>query len=88
MAIMHLLYSYVFSDILDKNNLTYLKSYTVLSYKKSLTGAPGWLSGEHLPLDQVTIPGSWDGVPHQAPAGSLLLPLPISLPLSLCVSHE
>ena len=32
---------------------------------------------EHLPSAQVVIPGSWDQV--------LLLPLPVSLPLSLCL---
>ena len=34
---------------------------------------------EHLPLAQVMIPGSWDGVP--------ILPLPMSLPLSVCLSQ-
>ena len=38
-----------------------------------------------LPFAQVVIPGSWDGVPHQLPTGSLLLPLPMSLPLSVCL---
>ena len=50
---------------------------------------PGHLGGsvvKCLPLTQVMILGSWDGVPHQLPAGSLLLPLPMSLPLSLSVS--
>ena len=34
---------------------------------------------KRLPLARVTIPGSWDRVPHQAPcsAGSLLLSLPL-----------
>ena len=41
---------------------------------------------EHLPLAQVQIMGSWDGVPHGGPHGGLFLPLPMSLPLS--VSHE
>ena len=39
---------------------------------------------EHLPLAQVVILGSWDRIPHRAPHGELCL----SLPLSLCVSHE
>ena len=39
-----------------------------------------------LPLTQGVILGSWDQVLHQAPHGSLLLPLPMSLPLSLCLS--
>ena len=41
---------------------------------------------EHLPSAEVMILGSWDRVPHLAPAGSLLLPLPLSLPLSVCLS--
>ena len=41
---------------------------------------------EHLPLAQVMVPGSWDRVLQRVPAGSLLLPLPVSLPLSLCLS--
>ena len=46
----------------------------------SLGGAVAW----HLPLAQGTILETWDRIPHQAPgAWSLLLPLPMSLPLSL-----
>ena len=41
---------------------------------------------EHLPLAQVVIPAFWDQVPHRAPYGSQLLPLPMSLSLSLCPS--
>ena len=41
---------------------------------------------EHLSLAQVMIPGSWDRVPHRALSGSLLLPLLMSLPLSVCLS--
>ena len=57
------------------------------------SGAPkrGHLVGsvvEHLPLVQVAILGSWDQVRIQLLSGSLLLPLPMSLTLSLCVSHE
>ena len=40
---------------------------------------------ECLPLAQVVISESWDPVPHLAPVGSLLLPLPMSL-LSLYLS--
>ena len=39
---------------------------------------------EHLPLVQVVIPGSWDGFL----AGSLLLPLPMSLPLSVSLMNK
>ena len=46
----------------------------------SLGGAVVW----HLPLAQGAILETRDRVPHQAPgAWSLLLPLPVSLPLSL-----
>ena len=51
----------------------------------------GHLSGsvvEHLPSAQIMIPGSWDRVPHQVPRRCLFFPLPVSLPLFLCVSHE
>ena len=39
-----------------------------------------------LPLAQGAILETWDRIPHWAPgAWSLLLPLPVSLPLSVCV---
>ena len=44
------------------------------------------LVDEHLPLAQGVIPGSLYQVPHQAISGNLLLPLPVSLPLSLSMS--
>ena len=48
---------------------------------------------KHLPLAQVMIPGSWDGALRQGPGslGSLLLPLPLLLPLlvlSLCQIYK
>ena len=46
-------------------------------------GCLGGSVDERLPLAQGMIPGSWDQVLHQ---GSLLLPLPVSLPLSVCLS--
>ena len=49
----------------------------------SLGGAAVW----RLPLAQGAILESWDRIPRRAPgAWSLLLPLPVSLPLSLCVT--
>ena len=42
---------------------------------------------EHLPLAQVMILGSWDGVQHQAPHRELASPS-IYVSASLCVSHE
>ena len=48
---------------------------------------PGWLSVEHLPLAQ-----GMTGAEIESHVGllawSLLLPLPLSLPLSLYVYHE
>ena len=41
---------------------------------------------EYLLLAQVVIPGSWDLVLNQTPKGSLLLPLPVSLLLSVSLS--
>ena len=42
---------------------------------------------EHLPLAQIVIPQSWiEPRIKLPPAGSLLLPLPMSLPLSVCLS--
>ena len=38
---------------------------------------------EHLPLAQAVILGSWDPVLLGLPAWSLLLPLPMSLPVSM-----
>ena len=56
---------------------------------QEVNGMEGHLGGsvvECLPLAQVVIPGSWDRVPLGLPTGSLLFPLPVSLPLSLRVS--
>ena len=51
----------------------------------SLGGAAVW----RLPLAQGVILETRDRVPHWAPgAWSLLLPLPVSLPLSLCDYHN
>ena len=50
------------------------------SFRGSLGGAAVW----RLPLAQGAILETRDRIPHQAPgAWSLLLPLPMSLPLSL-----
>ena len=51
----------------------------------------GYLGGsavEHLPLAQGVILGSGIEFCIRLLAWSLLLSLPVSLPLSLCVSHE
>ena len=49
---------------------------------------PVGLVVERLPLAQGMIPQSRDQVPHWAPSMELLLPLPVSLSVSLCVSHK
>ena len=59
-------------------------SWPGLNDSKMWLGLSDWghLDGsvvEHLPSAQVVIPGSWDG----PPVGSLFVPLPVSLPLSL-----
>ena len=41
---------------------------------------------DRLPSAQGMTPGSWDGVRIGIPPVSLLLPLPVSQPLSLCLS--
>ena len=42
----------------------------------------------HLPLAQGMIPGCWIEPHIGLLVGSMLLHLPVFLPLSLCVSHE
>ena len=51
--------------------------------KNGKNGQPGWLSGLVPPSAQGVILETWDRV--GLPAWSLLLPLPVSLPLSVCV---
>ena len=53
---------------------------------KAKEGCLGGLAVEHLPLARVVIPGPEIESYIRLPAGSLLLPLPMSL--LLCVSHE
>ena len=50
----------------------------VVLLKQGALGHLGGSMAEHLPLIQVMIPGSWDEY--------CILPLPTSLPLSLCLS--
>ena len=59
----------------------------------NIVGCLGGLVIDYLPVALVVILGSWDQVPHQDqvfPRGSLLFPLPVFLPLCVCVSlsHE
>ena len=62
--------------------------------QESIPEVPGGLVVEPLSgwvvesLAQVVIPGSWDRVSYRAPCMEPASPLPLSLPLSLCVSHE
>ena len=53
-----------------------------------MRGQTGWLSGLALPSAQGVVLETWDGVLRQAPymEWSLLLPLPVSVPLSVCLS--
>ena len=51
-------------------------------------GKPEWLSGLAPPSAQGMVLETRDQVPHRLPAWSLLLPLPVSLPLSLSISRE
>ena len=56
-------------------------------HKKSLN--VGHLDGslvQHLPSAQVIILGSWDRVLLRAPRREPASPLPVSLPLSVCLS--
>ena len=55
------------------------------SLRRHYEGHLDGLVVEHLPLAQVMILGSWDRVLHQAPCKELL-PLPMSLPVSQCLS--
>ena len=50
--------------------------------KRNYLGSPGWLSCLTLPAAWGMILETQDGVPSRVPAWSLLLPLPVSLPLS------
>ena len=63
------------------------QNFSMLFNTNSHMGHLGGSVVERLPSAQGGIPGSWDWVLHQAfLSGSLLLSLPMSLPLSLCPS--
>ena len=65
-------------------------SFAFVQFYQDVIGREGHLGGlvvEHLPLAQVMNPGSWDQVHIGLPAWSLLLPLPVSLPLSLILKR-
>ena len=67
------LYGFAYSDLSHKNGII----------QGSLGGAAVW----RLPLAQGVILETRDRIPRRAPgAWSLLLPLPVSLPLSLSVT--
>ena len=56
------------------------------THNKQIWGSLGGAAVWRLPLAQGAILETRDRIPHQAPgAWSLLLPLPVSLPLSLSV---
>ena len=56
------------------------------TYIKKCMGRVGGSAVERLPSDQGMIPESGIKSHMGLPGGSLLLPLPVSLPLSLCLS--
>ena len=59
----------------------------IYNHKNSFQGSLGGTAVWRLPLAQGTILETQDRIPCRAPgAWSLLLPLPVSLPLSLCVT--
>ena len=66
-------------------------SLLVFFFKRLIEGSLGGAAVWHLPLAQGAILETPDRIPHRAPgAWSLLLPLPMSLPLSLslCDYHK
>ena len=64
------------------------KHTSISDWIRNHLGTPGWLSGWRLPLAQVVIDTWGPGIESciMLPAESLLLPLPMSLLLSLCIS--
>ena len=58
------------------------------SLETPLVGHLGGLVVERLPLAQAVTQGSWDESNVQLPAGSLLLPPPLSLPLSVSLMNK
>lgn len=71
---------FIYNSILKYNDL--------LSDKTLLLGHLGGSVVEFFPLAQIMIPGSWDGVSHQAPWQGACFSFCLCLYLSLCVSHE
>ena len=70
----------------SSERLFHLAQGHIAELKLKSMGRLGGSVVECLPSAQGVILGSWDQVLHWAPAGSLLLPLPISLLLSVCLS--
>ena len=76
---------YILIFIIDTCAILQMIETLILMVKNQEIGCPGSSVVERLPLAQVVILGSWDRVPHQE-GGSLLLLLPVFLPLSVCLS--
>ena len=63
--------------------------FAIYTHIKALCGIPGWRSGLAPPSAQGAILETRNRIPRWAPsAWSLLLSLPVSLPLSFCDYHE
>ena len=65
-----------------KKTLHYFYVHDILLNIGHQSGTPGWLSGWASAFGSERDPG----VPGSSPTWSLLLPLPVSLPLSVCLS--
>ena len=64
-------------------------TFIIYQFKNSQIGSLGGAAVWRLPLARGTILETRDRIPRRAPgAWSLLLPLPVSLPLSLCDYHK
>ena len=81
--------------LVPATSLHFLLSYDLVTFKYTSEGIPGWLSGSAPafgPGCDPGVPGSSLGIEFRVglPAWSMLLPLPVSLPLSLSlyVYHE
>ena len=75
-----------------QSDLSFVESHIVLPARTgSNPSSCAWLRGPavwHLPSAQGVILESWDRAAHPPPCLELAFPLPVSLPVSLCVSCD